>query len=313
MTCIIDDAHDLAALCARLRQIPRDAGDYTFDAQDALMQFGLGEPELEALRHAGLHGQSAEGEHTYARYDLHYVGLRRGVAQDVLAGINLWRASLNRLVDAGGARIHVAYVPKVPDETQPVDGHVVLPGAPSHPVKLRHLTPAAQFTVTQSTTWPALPDDVAAIVDEVASSEFCLLPTRLAGDTALARRIGLTECWTGSKLLVEACQRIGRRARIAHGLMVALPFSSPHTWAEVELDGIWTPVDPLIIDLMRRWGGLDPAAWPHHRSPGAIVRPLVWDPPAPVPLVSRAGRSVPTTFLTRIVAGSSRPAATALS
>ena len=306
MTC-----HDLAALCARLRQIPRDAGDYTFDAQDALTQFGLGEPELEALRRAGLHGQSADGEHTYAPYDLHYIGLRRGLAQDVLAGINLWRASLERLVDARGARIHVTYVPKLPDETQQVDGRVVLPGAPNHPVKLRHLTPIAEFTATQSATWPALPDNVAAIVDEVASIEFCLLPARLVGDTALARQIGLAECWTGLKLVVEACRRIGRRARIAHGLMVALPFSTPHTWAEVEVDGIWTPVDPLIIDLMRRWGGLDPAAWPHHRSPGAMLTPLVWDPPAPVPLLSRAGHGVPTTFLTRIVTGSSQPAAAA--
>ncbi|HEX8472968.1 MAG TPA: transglutaminase domain-containing protein [Pyrinomonadaceae bacterium] len=300
-----DDVHDLAALCARLRQIPRDVGDYTFNAQDALTQFGLGEYELEALRHAGLHGQSADGEYTYAECDLHYVGLRHGVAKDALAGIKLWRTSLERLVEAGEARIHVSYIPKVSDEIQPVNEYVVLPDDPRHPVKLRHLTPAAEFTVTQSATWPVLPDDAAAVVDEVASGEFCLLPPRLVGDIALAQRIGLTECWTGSKFIVEECRRIGRRARIVHGLMIALPFSSAHTWAEVEVDGIWTPVDPLIIDLMRRWGGLDPAAWPHHRSPGAILRPLVWDPSAPVPLVCRAGRSVPTTFLTRIVAGSS--------
>lgn len=306
-----DNEHDLAALCARLRRIPREAGDYTCSAQDALVQFGLGEPELEALRHAGLHGRSADGEPAYAPYDLHYVGLRLGMAPDVLEGIKLWRTSLERLVGAGETHIRVTYVPKVPDETQPVDGHAVLPGAPHYPVKLQHLNPAAEFTATQSATWPALPDDVAAIVDEVASVEFCLLPIRLAGDTVLARRIGLTECWTGSKHVVETCRRIGRRARLAYGLMVTLPFSSPHAWAEVEVEGIWTPVDPLIIDLMRRWGGLDPAVWPHHRSPGAMLRPLVWDPPSPLPLVSRAGHGVPTTFLTRIVTGPGRAAATA--
>lgn len=297
--------HDLTALCARLRQIPRDAGDYSINAQDALTQFGVGEPELEALRRAGLHGEGADGEHAYAGYDLHYVGLRRGLAQDILAGINLWRTSLERLADAGETRIHVSYVPKVPDATEPVDGRVVLAGAPDHPVELRHLSPAAAFTATQRATWPALPDAAAAIVDEVARFEFCRLPDRLMGDTSLARQIGLTDCWTGSKLVVEGCRRIGHQARIACGLMVALPFSSHHSWAEVEVDGIWTPVDPLIVELMRRFGGLDPAAWPHHRSPGAMLTPLIWDPPAPVPLVSRAGRAVPTLFVTRIVTGAS--------
>jgi len=305
--------HDLTALCARLRWIPRDAADYDFAAQDALTRFGLGEPELEPLRDAGLSGRSADGEPTYAPYDLHYIGLRRGLARDALTGITFWRTSLERLTGAGRTRIHITYVPKVPDATGPVSGQVVLPGDPGHAVELRHLAPAAEFTADQSATWPALPGEVAAVLDEVARIDFCLLPDRLLGDTALAREIGLTDCWTGAKLVVEECRRISHRARIAHGLMLALPFSSSHTWAEVEVDGVWTPVDPLIVDLMRRHAGLDPAAWPHHRSPGAMLTPLVWDPPEPIPLVSREGRGVPATFVTRIVTGSNRPAAAAQS
>jgi hypothetical protein len=299
--------HDVDALCSRLRQIPREADDYRVSAKDALTRFGLGESELEALRHAGLHGRSPDGRDTYAPHDLHFIGLRRGLARDALAGIQLWRASLEQLVEAGQTRIHVTYLPKVPDATGPVKGHVVLPGVLAHPVELRHLAPAAEFTATLSANWPALPDDLAATMREVAGYEFCLLPDRLAGDTGLARQTGLSDCWTGSKLVVEACRRIGRRARIAHGLMVVLPFSSRHSWAEVEVDGEWTPVDPLFVELMRRWGGLDPIAWPHHRSPGAMLAPLVWDPPAPEPLVSRDGRGVPTTFLTRIVPVPNQP------
>lgn len=291
--------HDVAALCSRLRRIPRDAGDFTVSAQDALTRYGLGEPELESLHRAGLHSRSPDGDHTYAPYDLHFLGLRCGLATDALSGIQLWRTSLERLVEAGQTRVHVTYIPKVPDATGPVKGHVVLPGVLAHPVELRHLAPAAEFTVTLTATWPTLPDDLVAIMSEVAGYEFCLLPDRLAGDTTLARQIGLSDCWTGSKLVVEACRRVGRRARIAHGLMVVLPFSSRHSWAEVYVDGVWTPVDPLFIELMRRWGGLDPAAWPHHRSPGAMLAPLVWDPPGPEPLVSRDGQVVPTTFLTR--------------
>lgn len=297
-------SHDLTTLCARLRQIPRDAGDYSIRAQDALIRFGIGEPELVALRHTGLNGKSAEGELVYADYDLHYLGLRLGLARDLLVGINMWRISLENFVQGGETRIHVTYVPKLPDEIEPVDGRVVLPGEPDLPVKLRHLIPAAELTAIQCATWPPLPDDAAAVIDEVAHCcEFCRLPDRFLGDTALARRIGFSDCWTGSKLVVEACRRIGRGARIAHGLMVALPFSSVHSWAEVEVDGIWTPVDPLIVGLMRHWGGLDPYAWPLHRSPGAMLIPLIWDPPASIPLVSRAGRAVPTIFTTRLAAG----------
>ena len=294
------DTADPDVLCTQLRRIPRVAGDYEFGAEEALTRFGLGESELAALRRAGLHGRSADGEFTYAGYDLHYVGLRLGLAQDVLAGVRLWRTSLERLTEAGGMRVRVTYVPKLPGESGPVEGRVVLPGRPGERVELHHLAPAAEFTAELSADWPALPDEVAAAVAEVARNEFCRLPERHFGDTELARRIGLTECWTGARLVVEGCRRLGRRARTAHGLMITLPFSSMHSWAEVEVDGVWTPVDPLIVDVMRRWGGLDPAAWPVHRSPGAMLVPLVWDPPAPYPLVSRDGRDVPATFLTRV-------------
>lgn len=299
---------DLSSLCDQLRRVPREATDYGLVDEAARTQFGVGDPELEALRNAGLHGTSVAGEPTYAGFDLHYIGLRRRCATDVLAGIQLWRSSLERLTAAGETEIKITYIPKVPDATdEAVHGVAVLPGATDQPVALRHLTPAAAFTTTQRASWPVLPDDARLILEDVARFELCLLPARFAGDLELARELRLVDCWTGAMLVVDGCRRIGRRARLASGLMVVLPFSMPHTWAEVDVDGIWTPVDPINMTMMQRWAGLDPDVWPHHRSPGAMLAPLVWDLPAPVPLVSRDGRSVPMTLVTKIVTGQ-RPA-----
>src|SRR5262249_19527155 len=140
-----------------------------FSAHDALTQFGVAGAELEVLREAGLHGRSAEGECRYARHDLHYIGLRRGLARDVLAGIHLWRTSLEQLVGAGGAHIQVSYLPKFSGPVERLDVRVILPDVLCPPVGPLPTRSVAAFTTTVRTTWPTLPADVAAVAEEIAA------------------------------------------------------------------------------------------------------------------------------------------------
>jgi len=57
-------------------------------------------------------------------------------------------------------------------------------------------------------------------------------------------------------------------------------------WAEVELGGQWVAVDPFLVGVLRRFGGLDETRWPPSRCPGAILVAL-----AELPWLEGAGVS----------------------
>lgn len=294
-------AHSATPMLSRLREIPRHPGDYTHSASEAKADFGIDAAWLQALRQAGLSGASDDDEPLYAPHDLHYLGLRLGVAREVLWAVNLWRRSLDRVLQTPETVVHFSYLPQLADEGKAIRGRVLLPEWQYRQVDLRNAQAAAELRTVQRSRWPDLPDDVVPLLDEVAAFDFCLLPPRLCGDIALARKIRMTECSTSADLIVEGCHRLGRDARVVQGLIIGLPFSSLHTWAEMNLDGTWTPVDPVMIEVMRRFAHLDPAAWPHHRSLGPLLTRVAVSP-SPVALVSSGEKSIPTTFLTRIVA-----------
>src|SRR5699024_6578453 len=76
--------------------------------------------------------------------------------------------------------------------------------------------------------------------------------------------------------VAEAARR-GLEARFSFGVIVARPYSAPHCWAEVRVDGRWWPVDPLLVRLLQGWGGIDPAAWDENDSPAPLFRRLADD------------------------------------
>ena len=283
-------------MLALLRRIPRCGADYLISADEAAGRYGCDEAALSALRAAGL--TDDEGR-CFARMDVHYLGLRLGLARQHLWAVGAWRRSLERFVSELRTPVRIAYLPRVRDEQHEVRGRVVLADGRLREVALRDNQVAAEVAVTMHAEWPEVPHDVVAVLEDVGSLEFCLLPPPLRGDGALARELGLTDCFTAACLIAEGCRTAGHAVRIAHGLMVATPFSNQHTWAEVKVDGVWTPVDPLMISVMHRFAGLDPSAWPLRRSLGPLLARLLVVS-QPIPLLTAGGEPIPTTFLTRI-------------
>ena len=118
---------------------------------------------------------------------------------------------------------------------------------------------------------PALARALGELLAELASYDFCWLRPPLEADLAFVRRTRLANCRSTAGLLVEEAPRLGVEARLAHGLLLAPPYSTPHNWAEVRTDDGWVALDPLLLGLLARFAGLDATAWPPARSPGAIL------------------------------------------
>lgn len=282
----------LAQLVERLRRIPLDARSYEWDARQADLHFGLDAATLGRLADLGLPSARADGDGgvRFAHVDLHYVGLRAGTASTYLWAVRQWAASLERLGGLERARVALEYVPQLPGCDGAVTGCVRLPDGAVRAVVLENGRCAAEAPVVLDADWPALPDAARRIVADVAAQlDFCLVPAPLRGDVAAARRSGLSDCLTAAHLLVEEWRAAGLEARLGSGILVSVPYSTPHTWAELRVGERWVPADPLMVGLMRDHGGLDRGRWPLDRSLGPLLArlgeapsPLAWTDRGPV-------------------------------
>jgi hypothetical protein len=286
-------------LLTPLRGIPHRDSDFTLTAGEAQRDFGCGEDLLGALREAGLTRRGDDGDERYAFCDLHYLGLRAGTASSHLWAMRLWRQSLERVRACARLHAHVTFVPQLEEGQETLPGRVIASDDGPRDVLLRTRQPAGELDVTLRGDWPSVPEPLAPVLDEVARLELCHLPDHARGDVERVRRLGVVDCWTAAEMIIHGCRAAGFPARLAEGLIVMVPFSSAHNWAEVLIDDVWTPVDPLMIGTLRRFADLDPLAWPVDRSLGPLfARILVTS--TPLPLVSHDGAWVRTTFLTRI-------------
>jgi hypothetical protein len=262
---------DAESLIARLRKIPVSSRSFTLDTEIAERDFGLSRDALEAMAGAGLPYGGTSDDPLFAFVDLHYLGLRLGTAQTYLGVIKLWRRTLERLSRAPRTAVTVRYVPQLPNVDRAIIGEARMPGGRIHTLALQHNRTAAQLDVQVRATWPHLPTGIRNVLNDVGEIELCLLPTRHQGDCNAARAWGLSDCGTAACLIVDECRRAGYQARVVHGLMISLPFSFEHSWAEVGAGGEWVPVDPLVIVAMQRFGGLGGGRWRRDRPFGAML------------------------------------------
>lgn len=284
-------------LVRRVRAIPASLRRYDCGASDALSHFGLDADALDALVDAGLpHSDAPERRYEFA--DLHYLGLALGTAGIYAATVRRWATALVQLSASGSTRLEIAVIPRFDRAaSSEVDGTVHLPEGDRH-VILKDGRVAAKIRVSAHGRWPTIPPPAAHAVASVARElDFCMLPAAAQGDVALARRTGLADCWTAARLLIEECRAIGVEARMGHGLLLSIPFSTVHSWAELRVDGGWVPVDPVMVKLMRSIGGLDADAWPWSRSIGALCLRICDERR---PLVESPSGEVSATFLTQL-------------
>lgn len=280
-----------------LRKVPPEHREFTVEPSEAATQFGFDEALLAELAHMGLPCGMAGEVPRYDFADLHFLALRLGTAKVHLWAMRRWASTLTGFTAEPPRCVRIAYVTQLGQAVDMADCVVRLPGGRIEHRRARHNVAVAEVETTPLPTWPALPPQAVPIAEEIGRAEFYALRGLLRCQPWAVRSMGVVECHSAARLLVDELTGLGLAARLSHGLLLSLPCSTPHAWAEVECEGRWTPIDPLLISMLRRFGGLDAQAWPTTRSPGATLL-RVGEPF--LPLVSLDGEAVTTTFLTSL-------------
>jgi hypothetical protein len=265
------------SLVARLVAIPRTARQFTLSADQAGRRFRVAGQLLDLLESAGL-AESRDGMRYFDDSDLINVEFHCGGGPLTVSLRRFWPAILKRLPEPGPVTYRIEYDVTCPDPGHPGDCEyaVMVPGGQR---RIRVGRPAPEgpltaFDVVRPTRWPALPDAARAVVDSVRDVAFVRLPRRrraIWDEFAFVRDTGLGDCAVVAEMLVERGHACGVPMRLSYGLMLAPPFSLPHVWAEVRVDEVWVPVDPLLINALVSWKQLDGGQWPAYRSPGGAL------------------------------------------
>jgi hypothetical protein len=285
---------------ARLRAIPDAERDFTVAREQAEREFGFDVQAIDELVARGLpHASGDDGRLLWAT-DLQYLGLRLGRGGVYQGALNRWASALTSLSARAETRVAIrcrAYAPPgtAIELLAPGGARVRGEAAGGGGAQLG-------FETTMRGELAPLPDGLAGTLGELladlAAYDFCWLRPPLEADLAFVRRTRLANCRSTAGLLVEQAPRMGVEARLAHGLLLAPPYSTPHNWAEVRTDDGWAALDPLLLGLLARFAGLDRSAWPPARSPGAILLRLT-EPGTPLVTAADTGAPLEATFLTK--------------
>jgi hypothetical protein len=285
---------------ARLRAIPHEARDFAVGPVQAAREFGIDAPLAQELIARGLPSTPGPDGPLLWATDLQYLGLRLGRARIYQGVLNRWAGALTAFSPRAETPVQVRCTAYAPPGTAiellaPAGERVRARSGPSG------VSPLG-FATAMRGRLPALPGALAEtlgeLLAELASYDFAWLRPPLEADLSFVRRTRLANCRSTAGLLVEEAPRLGVEARLAHGLLLAPPYSTPHNWAEVRSDDGWLALDPLLLGLLARFAGLDAAAWPPQRSPGAILLRLC-EPGTPLVTCLDTGDPLEATFLTK--------------
>lgn len=279
---------------ARLGMIPAAHREFVIDLRRAELEFGLEAALVRELIAGGLLSVDGDDGPLLAALDLHYIGVRLGCADVYLTIMRGWAQALVAASERPSTRMEVRCMPYAGAGT---DVDVLVPPGRRVRVQTGPDRVAVSFDTCLPGRWPALDPALDDLCRDVASLDFCWIPETLHEDVELVRRTGLSDCASASHVMAQECERRGIQARTAFGLLLAPPYSTAHNWVEVlDGDGCWIPADPLLLALLARFAGLDTAAWPPSRSPGAVLLRLA---DRETRIVCAGGEPLDATFLTR--------------
>jgi transglutaminase superfamily protein len=272
-----------------VRAIPPAARVYDVTPRRAELEFGITSAVADLLTDRGLPRAAFDGEPRFSWNDLHYIALRLGSARIYLRTLRSWAHSLAEAAPTGSRMVWLRY------RTYAHPGSRVVIG-PDHI--------AATLNVRMTNHDSAFPPGLQRTLHQAAALDFCILPESLSGDIDFARRTGLTDCATASRIVARECEQQGIEARMAFGLIVAPPLGTPHEWVEIRMGDVWVPADPLLLSVLGQFAGLDSTRWSCAHSPSVVLLRLA---DRNTPIVDAAGGSVETSFMVNIDERSSRP------
>lgn len=259
----------------KIRQVPDEVRRFAITAAAARSRHRVDAELLDELVIAGLPYVGSGERRLFDDYDVSNAALHLGLMSVQRMALRSWASGLRRNDGQELIRARVGLAPRCPfpghagdctfEVLQPGGGRRVRTGSGNGTDVLDTLEAELPGT------WPDLPGPVRDLVAEVADLDFFLLPEVIRWDPEFMLSTRIADCGGVSRWLVDESDRRGLPARFSFGLLVILPYSTPHCWAEFLVDGRWVPVDPLLLGALRSLGLSD---WPTLRSTGAVVHRL---------------------------------------
>lgn len=272
------DLDRLPRLLRLLHEIPMEMRRFTVPLRTARSQHRIGRELADLLVAEGLPCAGRGDERLFDDFDLGNIALHLGLMSVRRMTMRAWANGLRRnsAAPVNGLRVDVVGRCPVPPHAGPCSFQILREGG--RLVTVQEVSdgsaPMTRFDVLLSSRWPDLQPTARALVEELADLEFFLLPEAIRWDREFMLRTRMADCGGVARRLVTEGRRRGLPVRFSFGLLVVKPYSTPHCWAEFATDGEWVAQDPLLLKAMRSWAGLDPAEWPWHRSPGAVLHRL---------------------------------------
>jgi len=256
----------------KIRQVPDDVRRFAITATAARSRHRVSAKLLDVLVTAGL-PYAGSGEHRlYDDYDVSNAALHLGLMSVQRMALRSWANALRHNDGQEVIRARAGFAPKcaAPGHAGDCRFEVLQPGG-NRAVRTgsgngTDLLDPLDAVIAGS--WPQLPAPVRELIGEIADLDFFLMPEVIRWDPEFMLRTRIADCGGVARWLVDEGNRRGLPARFGFGLLVTVPYSTPHCWAEFLVEGRWTPVDPLLLGALRRLGLLD---WPPHRSTGAVL------------------------------------------
>jgi Transglutaminase-like superfamily len=259
----------------KIRYVPDDVRRFATTATAAHSRHRIGAEILDELVAAGLPVLGSGEDRLFDDYDISNAALHLGVMSVQRMALRSWAHALRRNDGQEHRTARIGFAPRCPAPGHPEDCRFDLlrPGGTRHRVHgVGNGTDVLACLQTEvHGCWPTVPAAVRDLVEEVADVDFFLLPEVIRWDPESMLAIRAADCGAVARWLVDEGNRRGLPARFSFGLLVVSPYSAPHCWAEFRAEGVWVPVDPLLLGAMRPHGL---AGWPAHRSTGAIVARL---------------------------------------
>ncbi|MFJ9517199.1 transglutaminase domain-containing protein [Kitasatospora sp. NPDC101801] len=277
-----------ARIIAPLLRIPDSHRVFRLPLAALEKGYGMTPPIVDELIAAGLRYRPTADGPLFDEDDVASVSLylrlpsaRRGV-------MTFWLRALRRFASADAPPAHrVEVTVGCPDPGHPGPCRYTVDLGGERPGDTFEAAPGAPAVLTALTTRAVgrpreLPPVLRELADSFADVDYYLLPGGSAAEPGLMQRTGIGDCILMAHAIVAEARTRGIEARLAGGLIVAVPFSSTHTWAECRVDGEWLPVDPLLPKALAAWGVPGAEQWPttlapvglFHRLGGAPLRPV---------------------------------------
>ncbi|MEU4382414.1 transglutaminase domain-containing protein [Micromonospora echinofusca] len=290
------DRQALDALLPLILQVPHSHRRFEMDAATAAAEYQIDGPGLDVLVAAGLPSAAGADGLLFDATDLRNVSVHLDPRSRGRKVLSWWIRELGR--PTAHARYRMDYVAQCPEpgHDEPCRWRLAVPDDAWHETTSVQDRGGVLHSVTfdRPRTWPELPTAVLDLLAETRHIRFLWLPETLRADSAFVRDTGIGDCVGVAHLLVEEARRRGLTARFSFGRSLTPPISASHSWAEFQVDGVWVPVDPVLLDALGQWGMAGPE-WQRDRSLGAILGRVG---PSWRDLVTHAGQPVFARFPT---------------